>query len=142
MVFPRVVLIPVQVVGGMRYKNFSFILEKMSQPSPDHQHPKNFSIWQDPSSSWNFLFFALIFPQAIYSNAPECTIVDYLLLLCHEINAEIERYMFRKFCSNLTSKFMIGRVVLLNQVRPVWVLLNSHKLMYMLYDILRLVCQL
>lgn len=24
----------------MRYKNLSFVLEKMSQPAPDHQNPK------------------------------------------------------------------------------------------------------
>ena len=33
-----------QMVGGMRHENVSFISEKMSQPAPDHQHCKNFNI--------------------------------------------------------------------------------------------------
>ena len=33
-----------QMVGGMRYKNISFISEKMSQPALYHQHPNMFNI--------------------------------------------------------------------------------------------------
>lgn len=74
-------------LSGRRYEIQELSLEKMSQLVPDHQNPKNSIIWQDPESSWNFLFVALIF----LTRPSIVLFVSCLLLFCNYIDAEIER---------------------------------------------------